>query len=241
MGMIDQTTVSEFIMIQESTEFERIPSGEFAKHKLVITLSLIVDLIVLTGILLNIITLQISDSLWLASAHIISLFVILSIFLATIYAFYGLLTMNLSKFSFVVFTWVSIIISVFLMLSTLFISLILSFNASGVSERLFFQTSTCLFFRTDSYCELTKTDFFMVTAVISAAIFCFKCGQIICLRALCCEAHDYLSTRSHKSSTRSRPNNSTHQSDSDDDDVVVFEKVSGRFPGKSSIKDASIA
>ncbi|EGT59331.1 hypothetical protein CAEBREN_17837 [Caenorhabditis brenneri] len=240
--------------------FESLPNGMFGLQKFLLNLSLMVDIVFITACLLNYVSFHVGYDFYAVSVsfvHIGAVVVCIVILLATIYATYGLMIMNLRKLCTVLFIWLGHLACAGVFIIAVIVALIKDFNYDPFS----IQQSTCQFTRIPDACDVTFNQYLVAVSAFVFVIATFKFAQILCLRALCVfsqEITQYVDCEAFYTRCLTEPDRRRRQalrriqretqnatipeeSESDDDDVVVFERVTGRYPGVSTIKDNSIA
>ncbi|PIC16899.1 hypothetical protein B9Z55_023335 [Caenorhabditis nigoni] len=244
--------------------FTSLPSGMFGFQKFLLNLSLLVDIVFIAGCLLNYVSFHVGYDFYEDSAvsvsfvHVGAVFVCIVILISTVYASYGLIVMNLRKLCSVLFIWLGHLACAVFFLIAVFIAWIRDFNFDPFS----IQQSTCRFTRIPDACDVSLRQYLAAVSAFVIGLAAFKFAQILCLRALCifsqevfqyvdCEAFynrcltepDVRRRKAAKRAQKDADPSSTNadDSESDDEDMVVFERVTGRYPGGSGIKDNSIA
>uniref|UniRef100_A0A1I7U194 MARVEL domain-containing protein n=1 Tax=Caenorhabditis tropicalis TaxID=1561998 RepID=A0A1I7U194_9PELO len=239
--------------------FTSMPSGMFGLQKFLLNLSLMVDIVFVAACLLNYVSFHVGYDFYAVSVsfvHVGAVVVCCVILLATINATYGLLVMNLGKLCTVLFIWFGHLICAGFFLVAVVVAWIRNFNYDPMS----IQQATCQYTRIPNACDVSLDQYLAAVSAFVIVIAAFKCAQILCLRALCVfsqEVFQYVDCetvftrcltepdRRRRQAARraqrgAQGNNAGDESESDEEDVVVFERVPGRYPGVSTIKDNSI-
>ncbi|KAF1747217.1 hypothetical protein GCK72_023679 [Caenorhabditis remanei] len=255
--------LSKMIIEKDSLvcSFTSLPSGMFGLQKFLLNLSLMVDIAFIFACLLNYVSFHVGNDFYAVSVsfvHVGAVVVCIVILLATIYATYGLVVMNLRKLCTVLFIWLGHLACAGFFLVAVAIAWFKNFNYDPFS----IQQSTCRFTRIPDACDVSLKQYLAAVSAFVICISLFKFAQILCLRALCIFSQDifqYVDCESFYNRCLTEPDRrrkqvirraqreaqgnvaAAEESESDDEDVVVFERVTGRYPGGSTIKDNSIA
>eukprot|EP00081_Caenorhabditis_elegans_P026338 NP_509831.1 Uncharacterized protein CELE_K09C8.2 [Caenorhabditis elegans] len=240
--------------------FTSLPSGMFGIQKFLLNISLMVDMVFIMACLLNYVSFHVGNDFYAVSVsfvHVGAVFVCIVILLSTIYATYGLSVMNLRKMCTALFIWLGHLACAGLFLVAVLIAWVRDFNYDPFS----IQQSTCQFTRIPDACDVSLEQYLAAISAFVIIIAFFKFAQIMCLRALCIFSQDvfqHVDCESFYNRCLTEPDRRRRQAlrraqreaqgttggedrETDEEDVVVFERVTGRFPGGSAIKDNSIA
>lgn len=254
--------LSKMIIERDSLacSFTSLPSGMFGIQKFLLNLSLMVDIVFIFACLLNYVSFHVGNDFYAVSVsfvHVGAVVVCIVILLSTIYATYGLVVMNLRKLCTVLFIWLGHLACAAFFLVAVIIAWIRNFNNDPFS----IQQSTCRFTRIPDACDVSLKQYLAAVSAFVIGLAAFKFAQILCLRALCIFSQDvfqYVDCEAFYNRCLTEPdrrrrqairraqreaqgNTAADESETDEEDVVVFERVTGRYPGGSTIKDNSIA
>ncbi|CAI2356504.1 unnamed protein product [Caenorhabditis sp. 36 PRJEB53466] len=254
--------LSKMIIEKDSLvcSFTSLPSGMWGIQKFLLNLSLMVDIVFVIACLLNYVSFHVGYDFYAVSVsfvHVGAVIVCIVILFASLYATYGLIVMNLRKLCIALFIWLGHLACAGFFLVSVAVAWVRNFKFDPLN----IQQSTCQFIRVPNACDVTLEEYLAGVSVFVVLIAFFKFAQIMCLRALCLfsqEVFQYVDCESFYNRCLTEPDrrrrhaqrraqkdakgkNGADDSDTDEEDVVVFERVTGRFPGGSTIRDNSIA
>ncbi|CAD6185332.1 unnamed protein product [Caenorhabditis auriculariae] len=225
-----------FKFVDKDDDYDKSPAELFGLLKFALAVTLHVDVTLLFVMVACLLTSH-PIGVWMTIAQVGALIFLSFHIFSDFLALYGLLTLQLSKFLLLTVCWVFALVGLTGLAGAILFSSLMGSNGVQEAFSLIYRQIICVPVDHRFSCVVyVPSALAPIACAICIAIVTFKFIQLRLLKTICNALFIY-----HNKPGSSSDKSGKSESESDDEDVVVFERVFGRYPGTSSIKDAAVA